>query len=110
MDWVAVLRVDRPELVDRLSDDVHDTTKRHWPHWNSDWTLGVDGFHPADQAFGRFHGDAPAAAFTEMLLHLNSDSYRLRDLKAVTNDDQSLINRRQLDLFELDVDNGPDYL
>ena len=103
MDGEMDLGVDGPELVDGLSEHVHHATKRRATDGNGDAGAGVDGLHTADHAFGGDHGDAADAAFAEVLLDLDDDVERLRDVEAFADDAERLEDGRHLCFFELNV-------
>ena len=64
---------DRAELIDRLSDYVHDPSERAAADGNGDGPALIDGLHAAHHAVGGLHGDAAHAAFAEVLLHFEND-------------------------------------
>ena len=95
-----------PKLVDRLPDDVHHAPKRLATHWNADRPAHIDGFHTAHHAVGRLHGDAPHAAFAEMLLHFEHHVDRRRNGEALADDANSFVDGRQMIRRELHVHGG----
>src|SRR5271157_1804004 len=66
----------------------------------------IYGFHAADHAVGRFHGDAADSAFAEVLLHFENYVDGGRDGKAVADDAEGLIDGRHGRFGELHVHGG----
>src|SRR5262245_34797980 len=110
MYGVSMFSLDGAELVNGLSDDVQNAAQGGRADRDSDRTIGVYRLHPADQPFSGFHCDATATTFPQMLLDFDRDSDWLRNIEAVADNPQSLINGRELNLFELYVYNRPNNL
>src|SRR5579872_2301077 len=98
------LVVDGAELIDRFADHVHDAAERARADGYGNGSALVDGFHTADHALGRFHGNAAGAAFAKVLLHLEDDIDRRGNVEAVAHNAKRLIDRRHVSLVKLHVD------
>ena len=106
VDGIALLRVHRSQIVDRLADDVEHAAQRSATHGHSDGAALVDGLHAAHHAFGGFHGDAAHAAFAQMLLDLEDDVDGKRNGEPVVDHAQGLVNGGHGGFFELHVHRG----
>ncbi len=100
MDGAALLRLDRPGLVDRLADDVHDAAEGLLADRHRDRLAGVGDFVTAHQAVGRVHGDGAHRVLAEMLRDLQNQAV------AVIVGLQRVQDRRQVAALELNVDDG----
>ena len=69
VDRVALRRVDRAALVDRLADHVQDAAQRLRPDRHGDRPAGVHHLLAAHQAVGAVHGDAAHGALAQFLRH-----------------------------------------
>ena len=98
-----LLVFDRTQLVDGLTDDVHDASQRAVSHRHGDRPTEVNRLHPAHHAVGGFHSNAACAPFAQVLLHLEDDIDRLRHLEAIADHAQRLVNGGQARLGELHV-------
>ena len=103
MDVAARLADDRPGLVDRLADDVHDAAERAGADRHRDRRAGVGDGLAAHEALRGVHGDAAHRALAELLRHLEDEAValvvgleRVEDLRQVA--------------VELHVDDGADDL
>jgi hypothetical protein len=67
MDAAALLGLDRPGLVHRLADDVHDAAQRLLADRHRDRLAGVDHLLAAHQALGGVHGDGAHGVLAQML-------------------------------------------
>src|SRR3989442_10589375 len=105
MNWIALLVWNVAEIVDRLADNIHDATEGALAHRHGDWPTGVGRFHSAHHAVGRQHRNGAHAALPEVLLHLSNDIDRFGHLETIGSNPQRLIDRRQIFLSELDVEN-----
>ena len=56
----------------------------------------VDGLHAAHHALRRLHGHAFHAPFAQVLFDLRDDINGLRNVKALGNDAQGIIDRRKM--------------
>ena len=70
----TLIRLNRAGLVDRLSNDVYNTTKRLVAHWNGDGFAGVGHFLAAHQPVSRVHCDGAHSTFAEMLRYLQDEA------------------------------------
>ncbi len=103
MDRPARRRIDRPRLIDRLTDDVHDTAERRVADRHADRVAGVKDLLAAHQAFGDVHGDGAHGVLAQVLRHFEHQTVvAVLGLERVE-------NRRQV-IFELDVDDGANHL
>ena len=82
------------EVVYWLADHVHDSAKRASAYGSGDRSTLVDGFHAADHAVGRLHGNTTNTAFSEMLLHFQNHVDGRGHDEAVADHAQGLINGR----------------
>ena len=103
VDGHVDLGVDGAELVDWLAEDVEHAAEGLATYGNRDARAGVDRLHAANHAFGGDHGDAAHAAFAEVLLDLDDDVERVRDVEAFADDANGLEDGGHLRLFELNV-------
>src|SRR6266849_6141925 len=110
MNRITLIGNYRAQLVNGLADDVQNATQRRWPYRNRHRAVCIDSPHSPYQALSRLHSNTTAPSLTQVLLHLNRNANRFRDLEAIADDSERLINRGQLDLFELNVHNRPDHL
>jgi hypothetical protein len=106
----ALLRVDRPSSVHRLSDDVQDPAERLLADRHRDPDAQVHRLHAADHSVGRLHRDAPDAVLAEVLCDLGNDVDRDAGRLAVILDLDRVVDRRELALGEFHVDDGADDL
>src|SRR5207248_1773622 len=107
---IALLVWNLTEIVDRLADNIHHASERAFTDGNADWTTGIRGLHAAHHAVSRQHRDGAHATFAQMLLHFGDHIDRVRHFEPVGRDAQRLINRRQILLTKLNVDDRPDDL
>ena len=70
VDGVALVRLHRAELVDRLADDVQDAAEGRRAHRHRDRAAGVDRLHAPHHAVGGLHAHAAHPVLPEVLLHL----------------------------------------
>src|ERR1700756_2232246 len=103
---IAFRRSDWAQIVDRFANHIHDSAKGAAPDRNGNGAAEVDGFHPANHAVGRLHGNGAHATFAQMLLHFEDDFDRHGNVEAVADHAQGLINRRHGRLGELHVHCG----
>jgi hypothetical protein len=78
------------------------------PHGDRDPLAEIDGRHPALHAVGRLHRDRAHAVLAQVLLDLEDDVDRRRALAARRHHVDRVIDRRQLPVLELDVDDRAD--
>jgi hypothetical protein len=103
VDGVAAGRLDRPQLVDRLADDVQHAAERARPDRHRDGAALVHRLHAAHHAVGRQHADAAHAVLAQVLLDLDDDVDGYAAARAVVGDAQRLVDGRHL-AVELHVD------
>mmetsp|Transcript_51522 Transcript_51522/g.154011 ORF Transcript_51522/g.154011 Transcript_51522/m.154011 type:complete len:576 (-) Transcript_51522:12-1739(-) len=70
VDGVELLRLDRPELVDRLADDVDDAAERLLAHGDLDRGTRVLHLLPTSEAVCAIHCDGADHVFSQVLRHL----------------------------------------
>jgi hypothetical protein len=107
---VALLGVDRPEVVHGLADDVEDAAQRRLADGDGDAAAGVCGDHAAHDALGRLHRDGADAAFAEVLLDFGDDVDGVGHVEALAGDAQGRVDGRQVAVAELHVEDGADDL
>jgi peptide chain release factor 1 len=110
VDRVALLGFDGAEVVNGLADDVEDATQGRLADGHRDRAAGVNRRHAADDAFGRLHRDGADAAFAEVLLDFGDDVNRRGHVEALARDAKCGVDRRQVSLLELNVEDGADDL
>ena len=110
MNWIALLVRNVAEVVHWLADHVHHPPQCPFADGDCDWPAGIGGFHAAHHAVSRQHRDGPHAPFAQMLLHFGDHIDRIGHFEAVGSNPQRLINRRQVTLSELDVNDGANNL
>src|ERR1700689_1414267 len=103
MDWHGLRVGDGSELVDRLTDHVHDASECATTNGHGNRAALIDSFHTAHHALSCFHSDAADAAFAQVLLHFDDDVYRRGHSKAVAHDAERLIDRRHIGFAKLHV-------
>ena len=109
MDTVFFLISDWAHLVNRLADDVNDTTKGLAADRGADLFAGIDNNLTTLEAVGGVHGDGTNRVLTQMLGNFEHQvvftviNGRIANPKCV-------IDLRQLAGFEFDVDNSADNL
>jgi hypothetical protein len=97
-----LLGVDGATLVDRLANNVDDTTQALGTDGNGDGGTGVLHRLATDQTFSTVHGNGADGVLSQVLSDLkNQTTVEVLDLEGVK-------NRRKLALVKLDVDNGTD--
>ncbi|OQB99652.1 MAG: hypothetical protein BWX79_03077 [Alphaproteobacteria bacterium ADurb.Bin100] len=69
MDRCGELVTDRPALVNRRAQHVHDAAQRGFAHRHGDLRTGVEHRQSAAQAVGRTQRDGTYHAVTQLLLH-----------------------------------------
>ncbi len=77
VDRAALIALDRPGLVHRLADDVHDAAERFLADRHGDHVAGVDDFLAANQAIGGVHRDRADGVFAQMLRHFQDEPIAL---------------------------------
>ena len=103
MDGVVFFCVNRAALVDRLADNVNDTAKRLRADRNTDRSACVCNRLAADETLCRIHSDGTDGVLTKVLRYFENE------VLAIVRERQRVHDRRQL-AFELNVDNGAQYL
>ena len=103
VDRIALRRVDRAALVDRLADHVEDAPQRLRPDRHGDRRAGIDHLLAAHHAVGAVHGDAAHGALAEFLRHFQHQR-AVADLGV-----QRVLDERQI-AVELHVDDGAHHL
>ena len=106
MNRMALFKLNRTEIIDRLANHIHNAAQRSMTHRNGNGTPLIDGFHAAHHTFGGFHGNAPRASSTEMLLHFEDDIHGRGNGESVADHAYRLINGRHVRLGELHGNSG----
>ena len=73
MDGPAFGGVDRPAIVDRLTEQIEHTAECFLADGNGERCAGVDAIHAAAQAVGGPEGDGADLAAAEVLLHFTDE-------------------------------------
>jgi hypothetical protein len=71
---ILLLKEDGSLLVDRLSNDVDDTTQSLWSNGHLDGSPGVDALLSADETIRTFHGNGTDGVLSEMLGDLQDET------------------------------------
>ncbi len=74
VNWQGLISLDRAFLVNRLTDNVHDTAEGSGTDRHVDRRTGIGNFLTADQTVGGVHGDCPDGVFTKMLCDFENQS------------------------------------
>lgn len=72
MNSSKLLGFDGTPLINRFSNDVHDSTQGLRANRNSDWCTRIQDFLTSNQAFCTIHSNGPYCALTQMLGHLQN--------------------------------------
>ena len=72
MDRRGEISLERTQLVNRLTDDVHDATQRARPDRHGNRLAGVRHLLATNQTFGRIHGDGAHDVLAEVLRHFQN--------------------------------------
>ena len=110
MDRILHLRFNRSHVVHRLADHVHHAAQRLVAHRHEDRLARIHRLHAAHHPVGGLHGDAPEAAFAQVLLDLQDDVNRGRHVKALADHVNRVVNLRQILFAELNVHGRTCYL
>ena len=94
---------DCAQVVNRLPDNVEHAPESSFTDRHRYRTAGVDRLHAAHHAVSWQHGDRSDSALAEMLLNFGYQIDWCRDIKALGDDAERLIDRRQLLRRKLDV-------
>ena len=90
--------------VDRVTQDVHDTTQSCFTYRDFDRVLEIFDFQTTTQTVGRTHGDGTYDTAAELLLNFQHQAlFTIHNLK-------SIVHARYGILREFDVNHGADYL
>jgi len=90
--------------VDRVTQDVHDTTQGCFTYRDFDRVFEVFNFQTTTQTVGRTHGDGTYDTAAELLLNFQHQAlFTIHNLK-------SIVHARYGILREFDVNHGADYL
>ena len=108
VDRPPLVDLDRAAVVDGLAQQVEDASEGRLSHGDRQRPARVDAVHAADQAVGAAHGDAADVPAAEVLLDL-ADEVQFYPL-VVAVDLQGVVDRRQLVLGELHVEDRADHL
>jgi hypothetical protein len=108
VDGPALLGLDRPEAVDLVADHVEDAPQGLPAHRDRDRPALIERLHAADHSVRRLHRDAPHHVLAELLRDLRDDVDLLAGLLAFVGDLDRVVDRRELALRELDVQDRPD--
>jgi hypothetical protein len=103
MDGPALIGEDRPRLVHRFADHIHDAAERLLADRHRNGLAGVLHLLAADEPFARVHGDGAHRVLAEMLRHFEDQAV------AVIVGLQRIQDGRQA-AVELDVDDGAHHL
>ena len=93
LDWAT--------LVDRLTNDVHDTAKSGGTDRDHDGVASVDNLGTANETFCTVHGDGADRVLTEM-----GCDFKDKTATAEIHDLKGIEDRREVVGVELDIDDG----
>ena len=102
VDTATLFFTDRASFVDRVAQDVHDTTQGCLTDRYRDGSLGVDNIQTALQTFGRAHRNGTNHAVAQLLLNFQGGFRALYF--------QRVVNTRHGITWEFHVDDGADDL
>ena len=100
---------DRAQAVHRAAHHVEHPAQAGFTHRHHDLLAGILDGHAAYQTVGDVHGDGPNNIVAQMLGHLD-DQIVLLVTDGRVADRQRRVNRRQIALFELHVDDRAHHL
>ena len=66
-EGIKVFSINWTTVINRLTDDVHDTPKRAGPNRHQDRRPCIGDLLATNEPLGGVHGDTPHGAFPEML-------------------------------------------
>src|SRR4029077_534451 len=110
MNRIVLVADDRSELVDRLTQNVHDTAEGSAANRHGDPHACVVSLHAAHHAFGGLHGDRADAALAQMLLHFDDHVERLGNVVTFAGNADSVKNSREMPALKLNVQHRSDDL
>ena len=110
VDGIFLVGDDRPQLVDRLADDVHDPAERAFAHGHFDRSAEALRLHAPGQALGRVHGNTANPVLADMLFDFDDDAKGLGHVEALARDPEGGVDLGEGAPLELDVDDGSDDL
>jgi len=104
MDGIKFLSLDGAKLINWLTDNVDDPTKRTFTHRDLNRPAKINGLHPSSQAFSWMHRDTANFKIANMLFGLDNNINWHGHLKALTGYSDSCINFGELALRESHID------
>ena len=110
VDGQRHLGLDRPALVDRLSQHVEHASQHLGAHGHRDGPASVGDVHAAHQPVGRLHGQGAHSLLAQVLLHLACDPHRLGHVEALAADNHCIEELWQAPAVEPDVDGRAGHL
>jgi hypothetical protein len=110
MNGISLIRHDGTQLIDGFANYIQNAPQGGGSDGDGYRATCIDRFHASYEAFGRFHSDAATTPFTQVLLNLYNNAYRLWNVETFAQDSESLIYRWQLHFFEFNVYDGTNYL
>ena len=109
MNGIKFRRIDRTLLIHRATKNIQYASENFPSNGCHDGISCVVYFHPAHHTFGRLHRDCAHAVFTEVLLDFNHH-IDLDIVGTFIENTQRVVNRWQVFIVELHINNWSDYL
>ena len=90
------------DRLDRLANDVHNTTQAFWTYRHTNRIASINDWLTTHQTFSTIHGNTANAVFTKMFL-----SFKYQFITIFTSDFECIVDLGQLFVaFKLHVDYG----
>ncbi|KAH3670907.1 hypothetical protein OGAPHI_000618 [Ogataea philodendri] len=103
VDWVSLLALNWTSLVNRLTNNVDDSTQSTSSDRDGNWRTSVKDGLTSNETLSTIHSNSSDGVLTQVLGDLQDQL-----LVVTLVDGQCIQNSWQFTLFELDVDNGTD--
>lgn len=103
MDGIFCFGVNWTSLIDRISDDIHNSSERFWSYRNTDRCSSIINLLTSDQSFGGIHSNGSNSGVAQMLRNLKNKTM-------INSLNFECIKNRWDFSFELDIDDSPNNL
>jgi peptide chain release factor 1 len=110
VDRALLVGLDRPDVVDRPAEHVHDAAERALADRHRDRTAGGGDLHAAAQAVGGAERDAAHYAVAELLLDLEGQILLDQRIVRILDQQERVVDARHAVAVELDVGDRADAL
>jgi hypothetical protein len=101
MDGHQFVTLDGSTLVNRFTNDVHDTAEGSGANRNENGGTGVDNLLTTDETFGTVHGNSTNRVFTKVRSNLENETTTVEDL-----DFEGVENGGKCVSLELNINDG----